>query len=251
MEKRKILLTLSYDGTDYYGWQRQANHEGVRTGEQALDEACTKLFQQPVRCIGASRTDRGVHALGQRATIEVESSIPIDKIPVALNTFLPDDMVAAHAVEVPESFHCRYQAKRKTYLYHIYQHNFRNPMLRNYAEFVRGPLDIGQMEAACPAFIGKHDFKAFCATGSSAKTTVRTIFDLHVSKDGKMVTISVTGDGFLYNMVRIIAGTLIYVGIGKLAAEDMESIIASCDRTRAGKTAGPQGLVLKEIVYDI
>ena len=243
---KRILLTISYDGTNYSGWQKQKNAVTVQ-GE--FDKACLTLFKTDVESIGASRTDAGVHALGQRAVIDVDTSIPAEKIPLALNPLLPDDIVVTHAEEVGADFNPRFKALKKTYEYSIYNAPFRNPLYRNYSEYVRYELDLDSMRTACEAFVGEHDFRAFCASGNSSKTTVRTIYSLDVEKDGDFIKIRVTGNGFLYNMVRIIAGTLIYVGEGRIAPDDLPEIIASGDRRKAGKTAGPSGLVLVKIMY--
>lgn len=243
---KRILLTISYDGTNYSGWQKQKNAVTVQ-GE--FDKACSTLFKTDIESIGASRTDAGVHALGQRAVIDVDTSIPAEKIPLALNPLLPDDIVVTHAEEVGADFNPRFKALKKTYEYSIYNAPFRNPLYRNYSEYVRYELDLDSMRTACEAFVGEHDFRAFCASGNSSKTTVRTIYSLDIEKDGDFIKIRVTGNGFLYNMVRIIAGTLIYVGEGRIAPDDLPEIIASGDRRKAGKTAGPSGLVLVKIMY--
>ena len=243
---KRILLTISYDGTNYSGWQKQKN---AMTVQGEFDKACSTLFKTDIESIGASRTDAGVHALGQRAVIDVDTSIPAEKIPLALNPLLPDDIVVTHAEEVGADFNPRFKALKKTYEYSIYNAPFRNPLYRNYSEYVRCELDLDSMRTACEAFVGEHDFRAFCASGNSSKTTVRTIYSLDIEKDGDFIKIRVTGNGFLYNMVRIIAGTLIYVGEGRIAPDDLPEIIASGDRRKAGKTAGPSGLVLVKIMY--
>ena len=243
---KRMLLTISYDGTNYSGWQKQKNAVTVQ-GE--FDKACSTLFKTDIESIGASRTDAGVHALGQRAVIDVDTSIPAEKIPLALNPLLPDDIVVTHAEEVGADFNPRFKALKKTYEYSIYNAPFRNPIYRNYSEYVRCELDLDSMRTACEAFVGEHDFRAFCASGNSSKTTVRTIYSLDIEKDGDFIKIRVTGNGFLYNMVRIIAGTLIYVGERRIAPDDLPEIIASGDRRKAGKTAGPSGLVLVKIMY--
>ena len=219
------------------------------TVQGEFDKACSTLFKTDIESIGASRTDAGVHALGQRAVIDVDTSIPAEKIPLALNPLLPDDIVVTHAEEVGADFNPRFKALKKTYEYSIYNAPFRNPLYRNYSEYVRYELDLDSMRTACEAFVGEHDFRAFCASGNSSKTTVRTIYSLDIEKDGDFIKIRVTGNGFLYNMVRIIAGTLIYVGEGRIAPDDLPEIIASGDRRKAGKTAGPSGLVLVKIMY--
>ncbi len=241
-----ILLTLAYDGTNYFGWQRQKNQISV---QQRLEEALSALLKKNVEVRGASRTDTGVHALGQAALLKTETSIPVEKIPYAVNSFLPDDIVVTNAKIVDDNFHPQYSVLKKTYQYKILNSKFRNPKLRNYSEFVKDELDVSKMQSACKYFIGTYDFKAFCASGSSAKTTVRTIFDLNVFKNGDIIDIEVTGSGFLYNMVRIIAGTLIYVGLGKFEPAYVREIIELRDRTLAGKTVGPAGLTLMKIYY--
>lgn len=247
----RILLTIAYDGTRYSGWQKQKSPE-VLTVEGEVEKALRTLFRNPeLECIGASRTDRGVHALGQRAVIDVETTIPPEKIPLAIRPFLPEDIVVTAAREVPEDFHPRYDCIKKTYEYHIYQSPYKNPKERLYSTFVYSPLDLEKMNQGAKAFVGTHDFVAFCAAGSSVSTTVRTIFDCHVEQEGSHIRILVTGDGFLYNMVRILAGTLIAVGQGKIPPEKVADIIAGKDRRQAGQTAEPQGLTLREIYYDL
>lgn len=246
--QKKVLLTVAYDGTNYFGWQKQKDSI-IPTIQGELEKACACLFKQEIECVGASRTDRGVHALGQRAAIVVNSTIPTEKIPLALQSFLPKDIVVVEAQEVSENFHPRFDCIQKTYEYKIYNQAFRNPLFRNYSEFIYRKLDILAMQEAAKSFIGTYDFKAFCAAGSSVKTTVRTIFDCNVRKENEFIIIQVTGDGFLYNMVRILSGTLIYVGLRKINPNEIVPIILSRDRARAGKTVGPQGLILKNIQY--
>ncbi len=243
----RVLLTVSYDGSNYYGWQRQSNFITV---QQRLEEGLSALMGKEISVRGASRTDTGVHAAAQGAVFETDTTIPVDRIPYALNAFLPEDIVVRGAREVDESFHPQYSVIDKTYEYLILNDEFRDPKLIRYTEFIREKLDIDKMREACKYFLGEHDFKAFCASGSTAKTTVRTIYSLTVDKREKIVCIKVTGSGFLYNMVRIIAGTLADVGKGKLKPEDIEEIIASRDRTRAGKTLSPNGLTLREVHYE-
>lgn len=244
----RVLLTVAYDGTNYFGWQRQNNFVSV---QQRLEEGLSALFKSRITVRGASRTDTGVHSLGQRAVFRVDTTIPVNKIPYAVNPFLPEDIRVTAAVEVDEEFHPQNSVYKKTYEYKLLNGDFPNPKLRNYTEFVRKPLDIEKMRQACGYFLGEHNFKAFCASGSSAKTTVRTVFELSVSEKQSDNTISivVSGNGFLYNMVRIITGTLIYVGEGKILPEEIPCIIASQDRARAGKTVSPNGLTLMEVYY--
>ncbi|MCL2500603.1 MAG: tRNA pseudouridine(38-40) synthase TruA [Defluviitaleaceae bacterium] len=269
----RILLTLAYDGTNYCGWQRQINGPSV---QQTLEEALAVLLNRninDVKTIAASRTDAGVHALGQRAVFDIdELKIPLDKFPKVLNGLLPSDISATSAQFVPKSFNPRFAAKYKTYAYHIHHAPIPNPLLRRYSAFVPQPLDIEAMQKAARHFIGRHDFTSFCAAGGSAKTTVREVYQCEVMflrpSVGNIfhggsaevipgerhfpcgpIEIIITGNGFLYNMVRIIAGTLVYVGLGKIPHEAIPEIIAAKDRTKAGKTMPPEGLVLEEVGY--
>ena len=232
----KVLLSVAYDGSNYYGWQRQNDFITV---QQKVEEAISALMKKPVAVRGASRTDTGVHAMCQGVVFETETTIPVEKMPYAINSFLPNDIVVNGAREVGEDFHPQYSVIDKTYEYKIQNCAFRNPLLYNYTDFVHYKLDIDKMNEACQYFIGEHDFNAFCASGSQTKTTVRTIYKLNVRREKDIVTISVTGSGFLYNMVRIIAGTLVAVGSGKIKPEEIKDIIESRDRTKAGKTLVP------------
>lgn len=245
---KNILLTIAYDGTNYNGWQRQHNGIGI---QEKIEEACYKIFRQNLKVIGASRTDTGVHALGQRGLIHVDTNIPVDRIPYALNSVLPEDIVIRDAKEVPEDFHPRYSAIKKTYHYRILNEKFQIPQYRNISAFISSDLDIHAMNEAAQHFVGTHDFAAFCSAGSSVKTTIRTIYEASVQKQSPFITFKVAGNGFLYNMVRIMAGTLIEIGIGKKEPSDIKDIILSKNRNLAGKTAPPQGLTLIEINYEI
>lgn len=242
-----IMLVVAYDGTEYCGWQIQKN---AITIEQKIIEACQKLFSREIKLVGASRTDTGVHALGQIVLLKIETSIPIHKIPYAINAYLPDDIVITEAKMVTSNFHPRYDAKNKTYEYKIYNSNFPLPQHNRFAYFYHKTLDVDKMNRAAQYFIGKHDFKAFCSTGGSAKTTVREIYRCDVDIKDKMITITINGNGFLYNMVRIITGTLIEVGRGKTSPENITSIIESLDRNEAGVTAPAKGLTLVKINYN-
>ena len=247
---KRILLTIAYDGTRYSGWQKQKD-EAVVTVEGELTKALRCLFCDPVlECVGASRTDAGVHALGQRAIVDVETSIPTEKIPLAIRPFLPVDIVVTRAEEVAPSFHPRFNCVKKTYEYRFWNASVQNPKERLYSAYVQKTMDVERMNEGAKAVLGTHDFAAFCAAGAQASTTVRTVFDCHVEKEGDCVRILVTGDGFLYHMVRILAGTLLAVGLGRLEPEDVAKIIAGKDRRAAGQTAEPQGLTLLEIFYE-
>ena len=241
----QILLTISYDGTAYAGWQRQDNAIAV---QQRLEESLSALFNQFITTRAASRTDAGVHALGQRAAFFIEKlNIPLKKIPQVINSFLPKDIAIITAEEVPDEFNPRFDAKFKTYVYKI--HNSPNPLINRYSAYIPHALDINAMKTAAQDIVGIHDFAAFMATGSSAKTTIREIYDCTISTIADEIVISITGSGFLYNMVRIIAGTLMYIGLGKLPANAIPGIILSRNRTLAGKTMPPEGLTLQKVGY--
>ena len=246
-----ILLTVAYDGTAYAGYQRQKNGYTV---QEALENALAALYRQTIPTTQASRTDAGVHALGQRVGFFCDNRIPLEKLPLALNALLPPDIAVSRAEEVPAGFHPRFDALEKTYRYQFALGRTPDPLMTRYALFVSQALDVEAMGRACEAFAGEHDFAAFCAAGGSAKTTVRTVRDCALAErtgDGlcRLLTLEITGSGFLYNMVRIVAGTALYVGLGKIAAADLPGIIARGRRQEAGKTLPPQGLTLLRIGY--
>ena len=246
MEKR-IRLKISYDGTAYHGWQIQ---DGMTTVEGVLTEAVSEAVGHPVEIIGASRTDAGVHALGNGAVFDADTPIPADKMAMVLNKLLPDDISVVRSDEVPLDWHPRKQDCRTTYEYRIYMSPVRIPLKRLYAHYTYNDLDIGEMDRAALFFTGEHDFTAFCAAGSQATTFTRTIYACSVKKDGNEAVISVTGSGFLYNMVRIIAGTLFEVGLGRKKADDIPGIIDSLDRRKAGPTLPACGLTLIGYEYE-
>ena len=244
---KRIKLTVAYDGTNYHGWQVQPN---AVTIEGKLNEAISELTKETIQVIGASRTDAGVHALGNVAVFDTESRIPGEKFSYDLNQRLPDDIVIQQSQEVDKDFHPRYCTCEKTYEYVILNRKFPLPEYRNTAFFYYGDLDIKAMQEATKAFLGEHDFAGFCSAGAQVKTTVRTIYDLTVEKkDNDMICIRVRGNGFLYNMVRIIAGTLLEVGKGNIEAKSLENRIAAADRSQAGPTAPARGLKLIRIQY--
>lgn len=244
---KRIKLTVAYDGTNYHGWQVQPN---AITIEGVLNETISALTKEEIQVIGASRTDAGVHALGNVAVFDTESRIPGEKFSYALNQRLPDDIVIQQSEEVDKEFHPRYCTCEKTYEYVILNRKFPLPEYRNTAFFCYGELDIEAMQEASKAFLGEHDFAGFCSAGAQVKTTVRTIYDLTVErKDNDMICIRVRGNGFLYNMVRIIAGTLLEVGKGNMEAKSLEHRIATADRSQAGPTAPARGLKLIKIQY--
>lgn len=244
---RRVMLRVAYDGTGYHGWQRQPGD--VPTIEGVLNRELSALTGEEIEVMGASRTDAGVHALGNVAVFDTESPIPPEKFSYALNQRLPEDISVQEAREVSAAFHPRFQECRKTYEYRILNRRFPLPEYRNTALFYHGPLDVERMRQAAGAFLGEHDFAGFCSVGAQVKTTVRTIYALSVEREGELIGIRVQGSGFLYNMVRIIAGTLLEVGKGKIDPGAMEGIIASRDREQAGPTAPAKGLRLVEISY--
>jgi tRNA pseudouridine38-40 synthase len=243
-----ILLTVSYDGTNYAGWQKQINALSV---QQVLEEGLSKLLDSQASVIGGGRTDAGVHALAQKALIlkPENITIPIINLPCAVNSFLPADIRVMGAEEAPAGFHPLRQPAVKTYIYRIFNGNIIPPVHRLYAAHERRALDVNVMGHAARHFIGVHDFKGFSSAGAAVKSTVREIYSADVVKIGDMITIILKGNGFLYNMVRIIAGTLVDAGLGKVAADDIPGIIRSGERERAGKTMEARGLTLEMIEY--
>ncbi|WP_250228246.1 tRNA pseudouridine(38-40) synthase TruA [Anaeropeptidivorans aminofermentans] len=242
-----ILLTIAYDGSAYAGWQFQNN---AVTVQEKIEEALKKLYKTDISVMGASRTDTGVHAMGQRALYEGKDNIPLSNIPSALNSILPEDIRIYKAEEAAEDFHPIFDAKNKTYRYVMQNGAVKNPLLRNYSWYVPYALNLDKMKKAASRMIGEHDFACFCASGGSAKTTVRKINSIELYKEGELITFFINGNGFLYNMVRIIAGTLMYAGCGKIDENAIKGIILSKDRTKAGITAPPQGLTLMEVYYN-
>lgn len=247
---RRIMLTVAYDGTDYSGWQIQPEKETV---EGVLDRELSKLLGEDIHVIGASRTDAGVHAEGAVAVFDTDSRIPGDKFSYALNQTLPSDIVIRKSQEVACDFHPRKVKCRKTYRYSIWHDEFMLPTNSRYKHHVYTKLDTDAMKAAAAHFVGEHDFAAFCSAQADVETTVRTIYDMkvEVGADPRNIDIYVTGGGFLYNMVRIIAGTLIEVGQGKITPDEIDGIIASRDRSRAGNTAPAKGLTLVGYEFDL
>lgn len=262
---RRIMLTVAFDGTNYSGWQIQPNKETI---EGVLNRELSRLLNEEIKVIGASRTDSGVHAEGAVCVFDTESKIPGDKFSYAINQKLPEDIRIRNSKEVDITFHPRRVNSRKTYRYRIRHDEFPNPLDARYSYHVYTKLDIEAMRRACEFIKGKHDFKSFCSVHTDVDTTIRTVYDVHIdvtpdkkllqmsglmksageSSKGKqhpeIIDIYVTGNGFLYNMVRIIAGTLIEVGQGKIKPEEIPAIIEACDREKAGPTAPAKGLTL-------
>lgn len=243
---KRIKIIVAYDGTNYNGWQIQPT--GI-TIEGILNQALTELTKEPVTVIGASRTDSGVHALGNVAVFDTNTRIPPEKIAYALNQRLPEDIVVQDSCEVPLDFHPRRCASRKTYEYKILNRTFPMPLNRYDCYFTYRKLDVEKMRKAAGWLVGEHDFKSFCSVHSQAETTVRTIYDLTVTKEQDILTICVTGSGFLYNMVRILAGTLLQVGMGERSPDEMPDILKAQDRAAAGPTAPAHGLTMIGIEF--
>ena len=244
---RNIKLTIEYDGKCYNGWQKQPNKLNIQ-GE--IERAIYNITKEEVDLIGSGRTDAGVHALGQVANFKTNSQISIEKLPLAINSQLKNSIVIKEAEEVNERFHSRYNAKRKTYRYIINNSKCGTAIYRNLEYSYPFKLDAEKMKQASKYFEGEHDFKAFKSSGTSSKNSVRTIYKAIVKQEGEKIIIELTGNGFLYNMVRIISGTLLDVGLGKIQPEEIPEMIESKDRKRAGKTLPAHGLCLVEVKYD-
>ena len=245
--KRRVKLIISYDGTNYCGWQVQIN--GI-TVEEVINRELSRMLGEDIAVIGASRTDSGVHALGNVAVFDTFSKIPPEKMCFALNQRLPDDIRIQDSCEVPLDFHPRYCDSTKTYEYKILNRRFDNPVMRLYTHFVYMPLDYEKMQEAAKYLVGEHDFKSFCSARTQVTDTVRTIYSLDVSKEDDIIKIRISGNGFLYNMVRIIVGTLIKVGLKVYPPEYVKEILEACDRNVAGPKAPAKGLTLIGIVYN-
>ena len=244
--ERNILMTIQYDGRKYHGWQVQQNAVTVQEVFQDAIQSVTGLRHDVKGC---SRTDSGVHAFMYVLNFRTECTIPPEKLRLAVQHFLPDDIAVLDCREVPYDFHARYACAGKEYVYKIWNSPLHNPFLKGLALFYPYPLDEKMLNICAADYIGTHDFAAFCASGSSVLSTVRTVTDLEVTRQGSNVTMRVRADGFLYNMVRIMVGTLLDISQGKIGRDEIPSILLSCDRERAGVTAPPQGLYLNRVFY--
>lgn len=240
------LLTLRYDGTRYCGWQVQKNAVSV---QQTVQDAIERVTGVRAGLTGCSRTDAGVHADMYCCAFDTESRLPPDKMVLALNAWLPADIAVYGCREVPADFHPRYTAMGKRYVYRIWNAAARNPFWEGRALHRRGRMDEDVLNRAAAAFIGRHDYAGFCASGSTVEDTVRTVRRAQVTREGDMVLFTVEADGFLYHMVRIMAGTLLDIAAGRLTVEELPAIVASCDRSRAGFTAPACGLWLDRVFY--
>ena len=244
---RNIAMRLMYDGTKYHGWQVQKTQTTV--GE-TLENALSKLCGHPVKVTGCGRTDAGVHAMAYCANFKTDARIPTDRIPLAVNSLLPDDISVQRAVEAPEDFNAILSCEKKEYTYKIYNSRIRDPFYHNRAYFYPSPLDTAAMAAGARMFVGTHDFAAVRSVGTETKTTVRTVYYYEVKQEGPIISLRVCADGFLYNMARAMAGTLIYVSEKKIKPEDIPGLLEKKDRRCTGPTVPPQGLYLTKIWYD-
>jgi tRNA pseudouridine38-40 synthase len=242
-----IKLVIAYDGTNYHGWQSQAN--AVTVQDTLVSAIYRGIGEKPI-LIGSGRTDAGVHAIAQVANFHTESDVPPDKMKYVINAYLPNDIHVMDSSQVPDDFHAQFSAVRKEYMYKILNAPDPSVFHANYAYWVGRRLSFEDMACACKDFLGEHDFSAFCATGSKVTDFTRRIFRSELEKDGDFIIYTVQGSGFLYNMVRIIIGTLIEIGMGKIPKDAIPSIIKGKDRRKAGRTAPPQGLYLKNVYYE-
>lgn len=243
---KRVKLIVAYDGTNYCGWQIQPNGLSV---QEVLEKHLSELLKEEIRIVGASRTDAGVHALGNVAAFNTSARMPAERISFAMNTRLPADIRVLDSVEVPMEFHPRFANTVKTYEYRIFNRKFPDPTKRLYSFFYYYPLDVGRMREGAKYLVGEHDFKSFCTAKPDVENTVRTIYSLDIKREEDMITLKIRGNGFLYNMVRIIAGTLIRVGGGALEPAQVKNILEARDRSQAGETARPEGLTLVKIEY--
>lgn len=246
---RNIKMTVAYDGTNYHGFQVQ-NRTGLFTVQGELEKALFYLTGERINVYGSGRTDAGVHAWGQAVNFFTDTRIPAERLPLALNSVLPRDIVVRDAKDTDSGFHARFSAKRKTYRYTIYNDRHMNPFWRYYAYHYPAKLDFTEMEKGAALFVGTHDFRAFCAKGTAVKDFTRTVFTCRVEKGDCLISLIVEGDGFLYNMVRIIMGTLLEIGQGKRAPDSISSLLVSGERKEAGVTLPPHGLCLLSVCYD-
>lgn len=244
---KNIALRLSYDGSRYHGWQVQKNEITVA---QTLEEALTEVCGHQVKVTGCGRTDAGVHALRYCANFHTDSRIPVNRIPLAVNSRLPADISVSDACEAPEAFNAIGSCIKKEYVYKILNSKIRDPFLENRVCFYPQDLDITMMRKAAKAFEGTHDFRAVRSLGTETKTTVRTVYNCSVEKNGDIIIISICADGFLYNMCRAIVGTMVYASYGKIAPDDIPQLLEIGDRRLTGPTMPPQGLYLNRLWYD-
>lgn len=246
MPVRRIKLIIEYEGSGFHGWQIQNN---AHTVQEEIEKAVYRITGENARIAGAGRTDAGVHALGQVAHFDTQSKIPAEKFSAALNAVLPEEVAVIYSEEAEQDFHARFSAIGKTYEYRILNRYSRSPVQAKRGWHIREPLDLYSMQQAAESFKGSHDFSAFCSSGHSVLTYTRTIFSSLWMVDGECLIYRVWGNGFLYNMVRIMAGTMVEVGMRKRPAQDIARLLELKDRKQAGITAPPQGLYLVKVHY--
>lgn len=244
---KNIALRLRYDGSRYHGWQVQKN---AVTVAQTMEEALAKVCGERVKLTGCGRTDAGVHALRYCANFHSGCTVPVDRLPLAVNSRLPDDIAVVDAVEVPDDFNAIGSCVKKEYVYKILNSRIPDPFLADRVCFYPQRLDISLMQAAARAFEGTHDFKAVRSEGTQTKTTVRTVYWCRAEKDGDLITVSICANGFLYNMCRAMVGTMVYASYGKLIPEEIPTLLEKRDRRLTGPTMPPQGLYLNRVWYD-
>ena len=244
---KNIALRLRYDGSRYHGWQVQKN---AITVAQTMEEALAKVCGERVKLTGCGRTDAGVHALRYCANVHSDCTVPVDRMPLAVNSRLPDDIAVVDAVEVPDDFNAIGSCVKKEYVYKILNSRIPDPFLADRVCFYPQRLDISLMQAAARAFEGTHDFKAVRSEGTQTKTTVRTVYWCRAEKDGDLITVSICANGFLYNMCRAMVGTMVYASYGKLIPEEIPALLEKRDRRLTGPTMPPQGLYLNRVWYD-
>ncbi len=244
---KNIALRLRYDGSSYHGWQVQKN---AITVAQTMEEALAKVCGERVKLTGCGRTDAGVHALRYCANFHSDCTVPVDRMPLAVNSRLPDDIAVVDAVEVPDDFNAIGSCVKKEYVYKILNSRIPDPFLADRVCFYPQRLDISLMQAAARAFEGTHDFKAVRSEGTQTKTTVRTVYWCRAEKDGDLITVSICANGFLYNMCRAMVGTMVYASYGKLIPEEIPALLEKRDRRLTGPTMPPQGLYLNRVWYD-
>lgn len=245
---RNIKLTVAYDGTLYHGFQKQRG-TGLSTIQESLEQALSLLTQEEITVHGSGRTDAGVHAFGQVVNFQSQTQIPVEKLPLAVNSILPRDIRVLDCENVEQGFHARFAAKRKTYCYKLYNGRHMSPFWRLYAFHVPIKLDVAKMQEAAESFIGTHDFQGFCAKEAVVTDFTRTVFDCQVRQADEMITFQVTGNGFLWNMVRIMMGTILEIGAGKRTPDDVPMLLTAGERTLSGMTVPPHGLYLVSVEY--
>ncbi len=243
---KRVLLSIEYDGTNYSGWQKQPN---VKTIQGEIEKAIKLSIGEDVEVYGSGRTDAGVHALNQKAHFDMTLPVPLSKLPDILNNVLPDDIVIKSAEEVEGDFHARFSVHKKCYRYKIYNSSVKNAFLATRVGVVKNKLDIDKMREGALLLIGEHDFHGFCSANTSVENFVRTIYEIKVAQEGDFIKVDVCGNGFLYNMVRIIVGTLVDYSLGKLSLQDIKQALNQGDRSKAGQTMSPHGLYLKDVIY--